>query len=169
MSKVKLTVTCTMVSSSPSKIPAMQKTGEGHWLRGEKIVLQTTIDYNNDRIGGIQSTEVEGTYATRKEAFAAATTALLDDEVKKEDFAEYDTKDEFEGEWPYGDECLVHAVGQTGENFKVLVKAQPHSHKLHACKHHGGKKCECKCEHGETTCKAKQCKHDDCECSAKSQ
>lgn len=34
------------------------------------------------------------------------------------------------GEWPYGDECVVHAVTQTGENFKVLVKAPPK-----ACKH----------------------------------
>ncbi|EKD14055.1 uncharacterized protein L3040_007942 [Drepanopeziza brunnea f. sp. 'multigermtubi'] len=137
---------------------------EGHL----HYVLQTTIDYNNDRIGGIQTTEVEGTYPTRAQAFEAAKTILLDNEVKKSDFAEYDAKDEFEGEWPYGDECLVHAVGQTGENFKVLVKAQPHSHKLHACKHHEGKKCECECQHGDAACKAKQCKHDDCECSSKS-
>jgi hypothetical protein len=100
-------------------------------------VLQTTIDYNSDRVGGIQTTEVEGTYPTRKAAFEAAKTILLDEEVTKESFAEYDEKDEFVGEWPYGDECWVHAVGQTGENFKVLVKAQPHSHRHHERKHHG--------------------------------
>lgn len=137
---------------------------EGHL----HYVLQTTINYNNDRIGGIQNTEVEGTYLTRKEAFAAAHTTLLDDEVTKESFAEYDEKEDFKGEWPYGDECFVHAVGETGENFLVSVKAQPHSHSTHACKHHDGKKCECSCNHTDGACKHKQCKHADCECSKKS-
>jgi len=88
------------------------------------IVLQTTINYNSDRTGDVQTTEVEGTYTTRKAAFAAAKTVLLDEEVTKESFAEYDEKDNEKGEWPYGVECFVHAVGKTGENFLVLVKAQ---------------------------------------------
>lgn len=132
-----------------------------------QTVLQTTIDYNNDRIGGIQSTEVEGTYLTRKQAFEAAHVALLDNEVTKESFAEYDEKEDFPGEWPYGDECFVHAVGPTGQNFMIYVKAQPHLHQRHACTHHGGKKCECSCNHKEGGCKHKQCKHEDCSCSKK--
>jgi hypothetical protein len=102
---------------------------EGHL----HYVLQTTIQYNNDRIGGIQSTEVEGTYATRKAAYEAAKTALLGEGITKESFAEWDEKDNERntGEWPYGDEVLVHAVGQTGENFLVAVKAQPGSHQHH--------------------------------------
>jgi len=100
---------------------------EGHL----HYVLQTTIDYNNDRVGGIQTTEVVGTYATRKEAFEASKTALLDAEVTKESFAEYDEKEEFQGEWPYPEEAVIHAVGQFGENFLILVKAQPRGHKLH--------------------------------------
>lgn len=89
------------------------------------VVLQTTINYNVDRTGNSQSTEVAGTYTTRKAAFVAAKTTLLDDEVTKESFAEYDERDETaeRGEWPYGDECFVHAVGATGENILVLVKA----------------------------------------------
>jgi len=132
---------------------------EGHL----HYVLQTIIDYNNDRIGGLQNTEVEGTYLTRKEAYAAAYTVLLDEEVTKESFAEYDEKEEFEGEWPYGDEVLVRAVSQTGENFYVAVKAQPHSHKEHACSHHEGKKCECPCTKSDEGCKSKACKHEGCE------
>jgi hypothetical protein len=130
-------------------------------------VLQTTINYANDRIGGIQVTEIEGTYTTRKAALEAGKTCLLDDEVTKASFAEYDEKEDFPGEWPYGDDCLVHAVGSTGENFKVQVKAQPHSHQNHDCKHHAGKKCQCSCTHTEGGCKHKACKHDDCECSKK--
>jgi len=126
-------------------------------------VLQTTINYNTDRIGGNRTTEIEGTFPTRKAAFEAAHTILLDADVTKESFAEYDEKQDFEGEWPYGDECLVHAVAETGENFLVFVKAQPHSHQHHNCKHHGGKKCECTCKHTEGDCKLKACKHD-CDC-----
>ena len=126
-------------------------------------VLQTTIHYNTDRIGGNRTTEIEGTFPTRKAAFEAAHTILLDADVTKESFAEYDEKQDFEGEWPYGDEWLVHAVAETGENFLVFVKAQPHSHQHHECKHHGGKKCECTCNHAEGDCKLKACKHD-CGC-----
>lgn len=133
------------------------------------IVLQTTIDYNTDRIGGIQTTEVEGTYKTRKSAIEAAHTTLLDGEVVRSSYAEYDEKEAFPGEWPYGDECLVHAVGSNGENFKVFVKAQPHSHADHKCTHHAGKVCECSCNHKEGGCKHKQCKHEDCACSKKTQ
>jgi hypothetical protein len=126
-------------------------------------VLQTTIFYNNDRIGGIQTTEVEGTYPTRAAAFEAAKKALLDDEVTKESFAEYDEKEEFKGEWPYGDQVLVHAVSETGENYTIAVKAQPHQHGHHACNHHGGSKCTCSCKHTEGGCKTKACKHEGCE------
>jgi hypothetical protein len=129
-------------------------------------VLQTTIDYNDDRIGGKQVTLIEGTYLTRAAAYEAAKTALLDEDVTEKDFAEYDLKDsrEEKGEWPYGDDCLVHAVGQNGDNFLIHVKAQPHSHQHHACKHHAGKKCDCACKHGDTACKVKACKHADCDC-----
>jgi hypothetical protein len=137
--------------------------GETH-ISNEITVLQTTINYNNDRIGGIQTTEVEGTYPTRKAAYEAAKTALLDQEVTKESFAEYDEKESMADEWPYGDDCFVHAVAETGENFLVQVKAQPHSHKHHTCKHHGGQKCECNCKHSEAECKHKACKHEDCDC-----
>ena len=147
---------CTMASSPTLYIK----------LKANKspTVIQTTINYNNDRIGGIQSTEVEGTYPSRSAAYTAAASVLLDSEVTKSSFAEYDQKEDFKGEWPYGDETFVHAVAETGENFLVAVKAQPHSHQHHRCKHHGGGKCECKCEHSEGGCERKACKHEDCDC-----
>ncbi|OBT42142.1 hypothetical protein VE00_08302 [Pseudogymnoascus sp. WSF 3629] len=108
---------------------------EGHL----HYVLQTTIYYNNDSIGGIQTTEVEGTYPTRKAAREAAKNTLLNEDVTKEWFAEYEEKDLERDEWPYGDDVLIHAVAETGENFKISVKAQPHSHQHHERKHHGKK------------------------------
>lgn len=125
-------------------------------------VLQTTINYNIDRTGGTQITEVEGTYPTREAACDAAKTALLDQEITKEYFLEYDEKENMADEWPYGEECFVHAVAETGENFLVQVKAQPHSHQHHACSSHGGKNCECNCKPTERACKYKACKHENC-------
>jgi hypothetical protein len=94
-------------------------------------VLQIKIDYNNDRIGGIQTTEVEGTYLHRQEARDAALTVLIDgEEITREWYEEYDKIDEVDpGEWPYGEDCMVHAVSSNGEDFLVLVKTQPDPHK----------------------------------------
>jgi len=108
---------------------------EGHL----HYVIQTTIYYNNDSSGSIQTTEVEGTYPTRKAAREAAKNALLDDAVKKESFARYEEIDAEKDEWPYGDDVWVHAVAETGENFKISVKPQPHSHPHHEPKDHKSK------------------------------
>lgn len=129
-------------------------------------VLQQTINYNKDPTGASQTTEVEGTYPTREAAREAARTILLDSDVTKETFAEYDEFDDARdvSEWPYGEDVLVHAVAETGENFNIAVKAQPHSHQHHPCKHHGGEKCTCKCKHSENRCKSTTCKHAGCDC-----
>ncbi len=99
---------------------------EGHFY----YVLQTRIDYDKDRTGGSQTCEIEGVYLNRKEANHAAYNALLDEAegVTKESFAEFDRLDEQRGDWPYGEDVLVHAVGKNGENFKVEVKSQAKVH-----------------------------------------
>jgi hypothetical protein len=130
------------------------------------IVLQQTIYYNKDPTGSSQSFEVEGTYPTLEAARKAARTVLIDDEVTKEDFAVYEEFDD-EGdknEWPYGEDVLVHAVAETGENFNIAVKTQPHSHQHHPCNHHDGETCQCTCKPTENRCKGANCKHADCDC-----
>jgi len=96
---------------------------EGTWY----YVLQTKIDYNNDRVGGLQSTEVEGMYSDVKEAIAAAQGALLDEDkdITKQWFDEYDEKPQSqEEEWEYGDDVYVRAAAPNGENFFVAVKTE---------------------------------------------
>ncbi|KAH7397571.1 hypothetical protein BKA64DRAFT_708257 [Cadophora sp. MPI-SDFR-AT-0126] len=121
--------------------------------KGEVEVLQTTINYNIDRTGASQFTLVEGTFPTKTLAAAAALTTLLDDEITEESFAEFDVKDNFKGEWPYGEDCLVRAVGPTGENYFVRVK-EP-LRKGHRCKNG---KCGCGDKAG--------CKQEGCKCPA---
>jgi hypothetical protein len=93
-------------------------------------VLQTRIDYNSDRTGGNQRVDIEGVYLGREEAEKAAYNVLLDEAegLTRESFAEFDRLDEQAGDWPYGDDVLVHAVGRNGENFKVEVKMQAKVH-----------------------------------------
>jgi hypothetical protein len=110
-----------------------------HDLKGNKegevvellyYVLQTRIDYNSDRVGGIQTTEVEGVHLLRKEAYDAAYTVLLDDAegITKESYEVYEEQDSYKGEWPYGDDVLVHVVSVHGENFWVTVKEKLKTH-----------------------------------------
>jgi len=82
--------------------------------------LQTTIHYNFDRSGGKRETSLEGSFRGYEEAKEKALKCLLDEDVTKKDFAEYD---EFSGQddWEYGEDVLVHAVAVGGENYLVSV------------------------------------------------
>jgi len=83
-------------------------------------VLQTTIHYNLDRSGAKRDTVVEGTYRTFDAAKQAALGALLDEDVTKESFEEYDENTGQE-DWPFDEDTMVHAVGQGGENYLIQV------------------------------------------------
>ncbi|KAH7243884.1 hypothetical protein FSOLCH5_013517 [Fusarium solani] len=89
-------------------------------------VVQTTIDYNKDRTGCVQETEIEGSYIHRADAFSAAQKCL-----DPADFAEYDTIGDMVGEWPFGEDVVVHAVTETGQNTTVAVTTVPGAHKRH--------------------------------------
>jgi hypothetical protein len=98
-------------------------------------VLQTTTDYKADQA---VSTEIEGAYAKRADALAAALQCLLvkDGSIKKNDYAQYDEREDLkpQADWPFGDDAIVHAIAQTGENYLVEVKTVPgvhHHHKRH--------------------------------------
>ncbi|ORY16529.1 hypothetical protein BCR34DRAFT_94779 [Clohesyomyces aquaticus] len=83
-------------------------------------VIQTTIHYNKDRSGAIRDTSIEGTFTNFDDAKKKALTCLLDEDVSKSDFAEYD---EFTGQqdWAFGEDTIVHAVGVAGENYVVAI------------------------------------------------
>ncbi|KAL7937846.1 hypothetical protein V8C35DRAFT_290082 [Trichoderma chlorosporum] len=97
-------------------------------------VLQITVDYNADRSGSLQSTEIEGTYVHRADAWTAAHLSLDPTE-----FAEFDRRGEaqFVEQWPFGEDVAVHAVSETGQNYFIAVKRPPeqkHEVKSHAPK-----------------------------------
>jgi len=101
-------------------------------------VLQTTVNYNQDRSGAAQSSEIEGCYVRRDEAVEAAKKCLSGEQ---DEYSQYDERSNLgeDEEWPFGEDVLVHAVAQTGENYSVAVRTVPGAHKKHAKKPHHGK------------------------------
>lgn len=108
------------LETEPNKFGLKAEGEDGRILRELWHVLQVTIHYNIDRSGAKRDSTVEGSYETVQQARQAALAALLDEDVTKENFAEYDEfKDQ--KDWPYGEDVVVHAVGQSGENYLVKV------------------------------------------------
>lgn len=85
-------------------------------------VLQTTIDYNADRSGSSQTTQVEGSYVHRPDALTAAHRCL-----DRKQYVEYDERGnaEYFGQWPFDEDVVVHAASDTGQNYYVAVKTVP--------------------------------------------
>ncbi|CAK7213551.1 hypothetical protein SBRCBS47491_001839 [Sporothrix bragantina] len=97
-------------------------------------VLQSAIDYNTWNSDALEKTDIEGCYVHRADAFAAAKNCLKNTGYE---FMQYDQRDDLSKaeDWPFGDDVLVHAVSQTGENFSVSVCTIPGAHKKHSKKH----------------------------------
>jgi len=93
-------------------------------------VIQNRTDYNQDKSGAYQITEIQGCYARRDDAWTAAKATLQADQEK---FVQYDDRDDAESdsEWPFGEEVIVHAVAYTGEMYTVAVKTVSGAHKWH--------------------------------------
>jgi len=86
-------------------------------------LLQTTVYYDKDAAGGARETEILSTFTSYDQARKAAETALLsvEDGIKEEDWAEYDAIPANEKDWEFGENVVVHAVGQSGENILLSV------------------------------------------------
>ncbi|KAK4461745.1 hypothetical protein QBC42DRAFT_269552 [Cladorrhinum samala] len=112
-------------------------------------VLQTTTRYDQSQnystgIAGrrgslsndaFRTTKIEGCYVPKTDALMAAREALRA-EKEKGMFVQYDERevdedievqrdDDIEYGWPFGDDVVVHAVGQMGENYEVAVTTLP--------------------------------------------
>jgi hypothetical protein len=94
----------------------------GRLARPLHHVLQTVVEYNEDRSGSRRYTIVEGTHRHLDLARLHAVRVLLGD-MKREDFAEYDEYGS-NTDGPFGPDVLVHAVKGDGENVFVSVVSE---------------------------------------------
>lgn len=86
-------------------------------------VLKTKVEYEVEESGEVRDTSVEGTYATYDEARGFAAKVLLSPEknITKETFAQWDEAGPGERDCGYGENVIVHATGNDGENFLVSI------------------------------------------------
>ena len=90
-------------------------------------VVQTNVFYAEDESGEVRDTNIEGSFKTYEEARQCARTVLLSEEdgITKESFAEYDEAGPKERDCGYGENVVVHVVGNNGENILVsVIKSQ---------------------------------------------
>jgi hypothetical protein len=97
-------------------------------------VMQTTINYNEDRTGSKQRTDIEGVHVHRTDAQIAARRTL-----DAQEFTDYRERasDDPEEDWPYGEDTIIHAVADNGMNCTVSVRTVPGAHKAHKKRHRG--------------------------------
>ena len=83
-------------------------------------VLLVVIEYDKDRSGSQRYSVVEGTHTQRHLALEHALRVLLDEDMEKKDFVEYD---EYKGDGKglFGADVMVHAVKEGGQNMLVSV------------------------------------------------
>jgi hypothetical protein len=101
-------------------VNGLKADGTGRVQSPLHYVLQTIIHYDEDRSGSKRDSLVEGVYKRKEEAVAYSLKVLLDEDVTKEDFAEYDEYSD-SSDQPFGSDVMVHAVKSNGENILVSV------------------------------------------------
>lgn len=86
-------------------------------------VVQTSVLYSEDDTGEARETNVEGSFLKYEEARQFAGQVLLAPEegLTKDSFAQYEEAGPNETDCGYGENVVVHAVGQNGENILVSV------------------------------------------------
>lgn len=101
----------------------LQANDEGKIASPLYHVVQTVVYYIDDSSGQKRDTSIQGSFLTYDEARKAALSVLLSEEdgVGKDSYAEYDEAAPDELDCGYGENVIVHAAGQTGDNFLVSV------------------------------------------------
>ncbi|KAK5190939.1 hypothetical protein LTR96_009299 [Exophiala xenobiotica] len=111
------------VATTPN-VQGFQAMGEDHKIHFDLYhVVQTNVEYSEDESGLARETNVEGSFKTYEEARKFASEVLLapEDGVTKESFEQYDEAGPGDKDCGYGENVIVHAVGQNGENILVSV------------------------------------------------
>jgi hypothetical protein len=88
-------------------------------------VVQTNVEYADE--GQRRDINIEGAFKTYSEAQSFAHTVLLSqqDGITKESFAEYNEAGDNERDCGFGENVVIRAVGNNGENYLIsLIKGQ---------------------------------------------
>ena len=86
-------------------------------------VLQMNVKYSIDDSGATRETNIEGSFDSYEEARRYASELLLseDEGITRDSFAQYDEAKAPERDCGYGENVIVHAVGNDGDNILISV------------------------------------------------
>jgi len=86
-------------------------------------VVQTIVHYEADESGQTRDTTIQGSYTSYERAREVAHKLLLwfEDGIDKSTYVQYEEAAEGETDCGYGENVIVHAVGEQGSNYLVSI------------------------------------------------
>ena len=86
-------------------------------------VLQMNVKYSIDDTGATRETNIEGSFESYEDARRYASELLLseDEGITRDSFAQYDEAKAPDIDCGYGENVIVHAVGNDGDNILISV------------------------------------------------
>ncbi|GAB1195748.1 hypothetical protein APSETT444_005011 [Aspergillus pseudonomiae] len=112
------------IDTTPNSMGLMTDYEDGRIPVTLYYVIQTTFTYNGEKeVSTVRDLNVLSAFTSYQEARIYAEKVLLseDDAVTKESYEAYDEASPAETDCGYGENVVVHAVGQYGENFSISV------------------------------------------------
>ncbi|KFY04506.1 hypothetical protein O988_00726 [Pseudogymnoascus sp. VKM F-3808] len=111
------------ISTTPNIDHLTTDNDDGRIATDLYYVVQTNIKYANGDEGQDRDVNIEGIFLKYDKARAFARSVLLskEDGITKGSFAEYDEAGDNERDCGFGENVVVHAVGNGGENYLISV------------------------------------------------
>lgn len=110
------------ISISPNDFGLTTENEDGRVAVDLYHVIQTNVRYDENETKS-HETHIEGTFKSYLEARDFASTLLLSEEdgISRESYQDFLEASPNETDCGYGENCIVHATGDGGENYLVSV------------------------------------------------
>lgn len=111
------------ITTSPNNLRLTTDNEDGRVPISLYYVVQTNVPYCTHERRSARDTNVEGTFKSYAEARKFASTLLLSEEdgIRASSYQDYCEAGPNERDCEYGNNVIVHAIGESGENYFVSV------------------------------------------------
>ncbi|KAL5358977.1 hypothetical protein BJX96DRAFT_147589 [Aspergillus floccosus] len=113
------------IDTTPNERQLQSDCDDGRVSAPLYYVIETIVEYGSGpaATSEVRDLNVQGTFKTYREARQYAETVLLskEDKVDKDSYAAYDEAAADATDCGYGENVVVHATGQYGENYLISV------------------------------------------------
>ncbi|KAJ5152551.1 hypothetical protein N7492_009831 [Penicillium capsulatum] len=111
------------ISTSPNSLCLTSYNEDGRVSASLYYVVQITVPYCSHERKPVYEANIEGVFKTYAEARKSASTLLLSEEdgITASSYQEYTEADANERDCEYGENVIVHAASENGENYFISV------------------------------------------------